>query len=102
MVGFYTEEELALCKAWKAKIKLCNRYIDEIYEDVKKPWVNDHLNESEKYKLFLKHYANYKKCKQHIAGRVKTEVFAACSPAETPAYDKKVVSTYVWQVRPML
>ena len=102
MVGFYTEEELAICKAWKAKIKLCNRYINEIYEDVKKPWVNDHLSESEKYKLFLKHYANYKKCKQGIACSVKTEVFTSCAPTETSSYDKNIVSKYVWQIKPML
>jgi len=102
MVGFYTEEELAIGRAWKAKLKLCDQYLKAIYEDVEKPWQKDELSESEKYKLFLKHYANYKTCKQNIADRVKTEVFTSCAPTETPSYDKNIVSKYVWQVRPML
>ena len=102
MVGFYTEEELAICKAWKKKLKLCEHYLADIYEDVEKPWLKDELSEAEKYKLFLKHYANYKRCKQGISNRVKSEVFASCAPTEIPVYDKSIVSKYVWQVRPML
>lgn len=102
MVGFYTNEELAIAKAWKGKLKLCDQYVEDIYEHVEKPWLNDKLSEAMKYKLFIKHYANYKICKQGIADRVKAEVFASCNPTEIPNYDKKIVSKYVWQIRPML
>lgn len=102
MTGFYSQEEINAFDTWRAKTKLCERYLKEVYEDFKKPWVSDALSEAEKYKMFVKHYANYKKGKNSIAQRIRTEVFTSTGITEMPIYDKLIVSKYVWQVQPLL
>jgi hypothetical protein len=69
---------------------------------VEKPWKSDELSEEEKYKLFLRHYAVYKKEKFNISKQIREEVFGSNSCAEVPTYDPELVAKYVGLVKPMV
>jgi len=102
MTGFYTKDEIDAFNAWKAKTKLCDRYLEEVYENIKKPWISEVLSETDKYKLFLKHYAKYKSNKMTIFNEIKKTVFSTTEVKEIPSYDSLIVSKYICKVPSIL